>query len=191
MVDEAGDPGNPREAEPTAVLGFPRGLQTLGDRVQQPGELEGTKLTQPHAPFKAPANVPFLVAQAASDKFANVVQVLGAVRSYQLLPVDPDRKVAHINVRYTTGAAFAAIFGDQSSVDNYVSIMPAAAAGYVPAPGTFLIAAAGAGSSGGNPTLEYTSKQSLWCCLGTSADIGTVLFVQCMVEKFGSGTPIN
>lgn len=181
-----------REVEPTAVNSFPLGLVTLGDRVQQPGELVGTRLQQPHAPYHTQAKAMLPIAQAASSKFSSIVQLLSGVlpiQAYQLLPVDPKRKVAHITVRYTGASGFAVLFGDESTISNYVYSSAATQAAFIPIPGTYLIAAIA--TNGIIAPYDFTCKQSLWACLAISGDWNNGVFVQCIVETFDGDTPIN
>jgi len=181
MVDsnEHGDPGNTREAEPTAHLAFPGGLVTLGDRVQQPGELIPEPPLHPGAPHKQQPTQPFPVAPMASDKFSVVALVVDQTRAYQLVPADTHRMCALVLC-----FGNAVILGDESSVNNALGFTFSNTAVQ---PGCFVLPPSNM-SSGQTVAFEYTSKQGLWCA---SAVPGTVAPVQAMVERFESGTPVR
>lgn len=112
----------------------------------------------------------------ASDTFAVITMVVDQTKAFQLLAPDQNRKSAVI-MCFTN----AVILGDQGSIAN---VLPGTIAG-----GTLGVFALPA-SSLTPATLfafEYTSKRGLWVASGVA---GQVAQVQCLVERFNSGTPV-
>lgn len=114
--------------------------------------------------------------EQASDTFGIIVVQANTVVQQQLLPVDPFRKSAIIMC-----FGFPIAIGELSSISNIVGQTIATVM-----PGVFTLPP----SSLSTPALfgfEYTSKKGLYVCCATAGQIAPV---QCMVERYNSGTTV-
>lgn len=159
-----------------------------GDRVQQPGTLIRSVETVPsHAEHDRKAWQSMSVSDRAADKFSMHAIVVPDLNVYQLLPTDPHRKIARIQAfAVGAGGGVGILIGDQASLMNFA-----------PAKATTLALALASASNCwvvstavAEPITEYTAKQALYYCALTTNDTGKTM-VQCMVERFDSGTPVT
>lgn len=162
-------------------------FEAAGNRVQQPGTTVRDPAMQPER-IQREKEIPKVpVKSQASDKFAVIAFAVDQSVARQLLPVDPYRKSARIQC---FSAAHGIFIGTQDAIGNLISNGGGDAAGipnaltpncwYIP-PNNFAISAY-------LPPFEYTSKQSLFVCSGLAA---TFVALQCIVERYDSGTPVN
>lgn len=176
--NDYGDPGNTREGEPTAALAFPGGLVQLGDRTEQPGELHGQYDQAPNRYQLEPKPHDIAVLEQASDKYAIVNLIADQRQAYQLLPASQDRKTALIMCM-----AGPIYMGEEDSVANAVGLVYTTT--LLPA-NVFVLAASNIATSS-IIGFQYTSKQGLY----VTAASATAAQVQCIVERFSSGTPVR
>lgn len=163
-------------------------FDTLGGEVQQPGTIrpgapEGHMQLQQdkHKP-------PGRIDPQSSDKFGIRNVLLGQLRAYQLLPFSVHRKRARIQAIGLGAASLGCLIGSQAAVDNALQQLGATAVSignvqnvwYIPSTQLTFVA-----------VLEYTSKEPLWVCAATTADIGQVTVVQAFDERYETGTPVT
>lgn len=149
-------------------------FDTLGGAVQQPGTIRRSEHTTPPDILHNQDRPPMPTQQRASDKFAVVTLTAAVDRAYQLLPADYRRKSAAISC-----FGFPCYVGDESSIANILNLYTST--GALQAPGVFQIPLL--------TSLTYTSKQGLYVCSAGGA--GNPSQVQCMVERYDTGTPIT
>jgi hypothetical protein len=177
-IQGTGDPGTEREGEPTYTGNFPGGLVALGGRTQNEGVLKGTRRQHPTMPRQETLPDGLYISDLASDKFAVVSLAVDQARAYQVLPAEQQRKTALI-MCFTQ----AVVFGDESSISNFLG---STFTSTNIAPGCFVIPASSL--TGSNFALKYTCKQGLYAACAVASATAQV---QCLVERFSSGTPIR
>lgn len=163
-----------------------------GDRVQQPGTLQRDPRTFPQNIEREHRQISQSMLDRASDKFAIHALQADQIQARQLLPFDSGRKIARIQCFHASHGVF---LGTQDAISNAIFQAVALDVTGIPSnisPNCWYVPP---GSLIGTPVVpvlppifEYTSKQPLFVCSGQPA---TQVYVQCIVERFDSGTPIN
>lgn len=175
------DRTHPQHFAPESQQGGPS-FDTLGGAVQhpgtiRPGEPEGQMVL--HHETNRRVGV---TQDTASDKFAVHSLPVLDLQAHQLLPADPNRKIARIAV-VEVNQSYGIYIGTLASISNFAGNQTALVSS--PPPGCYLIGAQSIPSS-----YQYTSKAPLYFCAATNVDPANE-FVQCMVEMFNEGTPVT
>lgn len=164
------------------------GVIASGGEVQQPGTL--VRMNPPILEQK-PSRVPLpegkYINEMASDSYGMFSIFLAQAIAYQLLPADPYRKIARIQVTGFTGS-LGALVGTMQAIDSAAGRIGAALINSFSIPGVFTLTSIQ--HTSGTPYFEYTSKAPLWVCAATTVDVG-VTAVQAIAERFNSGTPVT